>query len=87
MVVQIPQPKLWSPRQPALYHANWTLTGQTQGCSNGGRAHARFGIRQLKIEGQYFMLNGKRHFLVGTGDDFGYPGEPFADLSIAGMFY
>jgi hypothetical protein len=25
--------------------------------------------------GPYFILNGNRHFLVGTGDDFGYPSE------------
>jgi hypothetical protein len=36
------------------------------------RAHVRFGLREIEINGQYFMLNGNRHFLVGTGDDFAY---------------
>ena len=84
--VAVPSPKLWSPRSPNLYHAHWTI--RSDGNADGARvgrshAHARFGIRQLNISGQYFLLNGKRHFLVGTGDDFGYPTEaPPQNLSV-----
>lgn len=70
LVLPVAAPKLWSPLSPSLYHANISLSG-----GGGGSTHARFGLRTLVIDGQYFILNGKRHFLVGTGDDFGYVGE------------
>ena len=88
LAVSIPSPKLWSPRQPHLYHANWSVVLDAAGGgvavgSSSSRAHARFGIRQLNVSGQHFLLNGKRHFLVGTGDDFGYPTEaPPQNLSV-----
>eukprot|EP01052_Picozoa_sp_SAG31_P025002 SAG31_NODE_2165_length_6281_cov_2.028308_2_plen_479_part_00 len=70
LILPIAEPKLWSPLSPSLYHANISLSAD-----GGGSAHTRFGLRTVVIDGQYFLLNGKRHFLVGTGDDFGYPGE------------
>ncbi len=65
----IESPKLWSPRSPSLYHANLSIS------TSDSTAHIRFGVRQVKLDGPYFVLNGKRHFMLGTGDDFGYPTE------------
>ena len=66
----IAAPKLWSPHSPSLYHAHLSIRGAGE-----STAHVRFGLRELKLDGPYFILNGKRHFMVGTGDDFGYPTE------------
>eukprot|EP01045_Picozoa_sp_COSAG04_P017891 COSAG04_NODE_1617_length_6140_cov_1.709485_2_plen_528_part_00 len=66
----IAEPKLWSPHSPSLYHAHLSIRGADE-----STAHVRFGLRELKLDGPYFILNGKRHFMVGTGDDFGYPTE------------
>ena len=85
----MPDPQLWSPANPALYHADVYLISGNKSI-NGlkhahGRAdaqaqahaheHIRFGLREMAIDGQYFILNGNRHFLVGTGDDFAYSTE------------
>jgi hypothetical protein len=74
--LQILEPKLWAPAHPSLYHADVQLLeadGDT--VVGGSHAHVRFGLRKMTIEGSHFLLNGKRHFLVGTGDDFGYINE------------
>lgn len=66
----IPGAELWSPDQPALYRARLTLLG-----SDGplDQIEGRFGMRELRLDGPYVLLNGKRLFLRGYGDDHIYP--------------
>ena len=76
--LNISNPRLWSPASPSLYHAHLRLLSAPNRHNSSkilASAHARFGLREVAIDGQYFMLNGNRHFMVGTGDDFAYPTE------------
>lgn len=71
--VELSAPKLWSPMSPSLYHADLRLiSGSGEVVDASVPSHTRFGLRQMKIQGPFFVLNGKRHGLWGTGDDFGY---------------
>eukprot|EP01043_Picozoa_sp_COSAG02_P022094 COSAG02_NODE_1138_length_14297_cov_4.388537_2_plen_961_part_00 len=73
MDVELRAPKLWSPLSPSLYHADLRLVSGNGEVVNGALpSHVRFGLRQMEIQGPFFVLNGKRHGLWGTGDDFGY---------------
>lgn len=64
--------KLWSPEEPNLYSAKIEV-------SRGGKVldqiTQRFGVRQLEIDGPHFVLNGRRIFLSGAGDDNVYPDD------------
>lgn len=76
----IPNPKLWSPKNPHLY------TGRIQLYSNGkvvDTKSIRFGMREFKVAGGKFLLNGKPIFLRGYGDDCIFPNTicPPADKS------
>lgn len=65
--LNISQPRLWSPASPSLYHADLRLlsTVTTPNSSTAlASTHARFGLREVTIDGQYFLLNGNRHFMV-----------------------
>jgi len=55
--------ELWSPETPVLYTASASLT------RNGGKIDdltARFGIRQVSVEGTSIMLNGKPIIIKGS---------------------
>ncbi|MDO4629716.1 MAG: glycoside hydrolase family 2 TIM barrel-domain containing protein, partial [Planctomycetia bacterium] len=65
-IIPIPNCQVWSPENPFLYHAVVTLLDE-----NGKPTHGwceRFGIRELKVVGKQFYLNGKPYFLRGAGD-------------------
>ena len=67
--LNISEPRLWSPASPALYHADLRLlsapiTPNSPQARVWAHTHARFGLREVTINGQYFMLNGARHFMV-----------------------
>jgi hypothetical protein len=64
--------KLWSPEAPYLYTARLTLL---RGPKAIDTVTSRFGLRQIEIRGPHFLLNGKRLFLRGYGDDHIYPRE------------
>lgn len=68
--VPIPDGKPWSFRAPYLYTATLSLL-------KGGKpidlVSTRFGLREIKVEGPHFLLNGKIIFLNGYGDDSIYP--------------
>ena len=62
--------KLWSPSQPYLYTARVTLF---DGENRLEEKYVRFGMREFKVEGGKFLLNGRPIFLRGYGDDCIYP--------------
>lgn len=66
----VPNPRLWSPDQPVLYRARLTLLG---GGPPLDTVESRFGMREIRLDGPYVLLNGKRLFLRGYGDDHIYP--------------
>jgi len=66
----MPGAKLWSPNHPALYTARLTLV---RGDEVLDSVETRFGLRVIEIKGPHILLNGKRVFLHGYGDDGVYP--------------
>jgi len=58
--------RVWSPEEPNLYAAFVTLRN-AEGTVLHGWAE-RFGVRELKVVGKRFFLNGKPYFLRGSGD-------------------
>jgi beta-galactosidase len=79
----------WSPEEPALYRADLVL--ERDGQSIDGWTE-RFGVRSIERHGPDLLLNGKKIFLVGFGDDYVYPltvasppsrGEHLVHLKIA----
>ena len=70
LAARIPNPKLWSPKTPHLYTVRVRLL------SDGRELDARlvrFGMREFKVAGGQFLLNGKPIFLRGYGDDCIFP--------------
>jgi beta-galactosidase len=60
----------WSPDSPVLYRARLTLLQQSTVLD---AVEDRFGLREIRMAGPFIMLNGKRLFLRGYGDDHIYP--------------
>ena len=60
----------WSPETPVLYRARLSLL---EGDRVLDTLETRFGLRELRLEGPAILLNGKRLFLRGYGDDHIYP--------------
>jgi beta-galactosidase len=61
--VQVPQVRLWSPDDPALYRATVALTGP----AGAHEVTERFGVRTFEfVERGPFKLNGERLLLRGT---------------------
>jgi beta-galactosidase len=57
----IPNPKLWSPEDPALYVLKTTLvTNRTR-----DSFMTQFGIRSLEVKGHQWQLNGQPYFMAG----------------------
>ena len=64
--VPIKDCKLWTPESPNLYLADVVLRDE-----NGNAIHGwteRFGVREFKVVGDQFFLNGQPYFLRGGGD-------------------
>jgi len=70
--VSIPNAKLWTPDSPNLYVARVTLLKNGQKTDS---LETRFGMREISFDGSKILLNGKRFFLRGYGDDHIYPVE------------
>jgi hypothetical protein len=70
LAARIPQPKLWSPKSPHLYTARVRLL--VDGATVDERT-VRFGMREFKVSGGQFLLNGQPIFLRGYGDDCIFP--------------
>lgn len=60
----------WGPEHPALYKAEITLLEDGKPIDGWTE---RFGVRKLERSGHDILLNGKKHFLRGFGDDYVYP--------------
>jgi hypothetical protein len=80
LAARIPNAKLWCPKTPHLYTARVRLL------SGGAVIDTRsvcFGMREFKVAGGKFLLNGKPIFLRGYGDDCIFPNTicPPADKS------
>ncbi len=60
-LLTVPQPHLWGPEDPYLYHL--TTRAAYDGHPEGDERLTRFGFRELRVEKGYFRLNGKRLFL------------------------
>jgi hypothetical protein len=67
---RIEKPKLWSPKSPHLYTA---LVRLLSGCAVVDERAVRFGMREFKVAGGKFLLNGQPIFLRGYGDDTIFP--------------
>ncbi|MBQ6108037.1 MAG: hypothetical protein IJK97_07480, partial [Thermoguttaceae bacterium] len=72
VTVPIPGAKLWTPDSPNLYVARVTLLKDGQETDS---LETRFGMREIRFDGSKILLNGKRFFLRGYGDDHIYPVE------------
>lgn len=62
-VLNIPDSKPWSPESPVLYTAKVTIF------DNGKISdthQTRFGMRDFKIDGKHFYLNGEKQYLRGS---------------------
>jgi len=70
IAVKIPRAKLWSPNTPHLYTARLSLV---KGARTLDSIQTRFGLREITIEGPHVLLNGRKIFLHGYGDDSVYP--------------
>ena len=68
--VEIPDAKLWSPNHPDLYTARLSLVRGEEVLDS---VETRFGLRTIEVKGPHILLNGKRVFLHGYGDDGVYP--------------
>lgn len=73
--------KMWSPQSPALFNATLTLLDQSDNLTDAAAVDSlwtRFGIKDLKIVGHQFELNGQKLYLTGFGMD-----APYADTIAA----
>ncbi|MCX5644185.1 MAG: hypothetical protein NTZ17_05800 [Phycisphaerae bacterium] len=70
VTLKLPGAKLWSPSTPYLYSARVTLF---DGENQLDETRVRFGMREFRVEGGKFLLNGRPIFLRGYGDDCIYP--------------
>eukprot|EP01052_Picozoa_sp_SAG31_P017558 SAG31_NODE_1206_length_9388_cov_7.855420_2_plen_1278_part_00 len=70
LLVVIPAVKLWSPENRNLYTAVVTIGPHAAPLDS---ATTRFGVRTIVVDGYQLLLNGKRVFLAGYGDDAIYP--------------
>jgi hypothetical protein len=60
----------WSPEHPSLYKVEVTLLEDGRPIDGWTE---RSGVRKLEGSGHDILLNGKKHFLRGFGDDYIYP--------------
>lgn len=68
--LDVPNPQLWSPKQPNLYVLKVTVTqaGQVR-----DEFFTQFGIRTVKTNGNKFLLNDKPAFFVGVARHEDHP--------------
>jgi beta-galactosidase len=74
LAVPLTEVRPWTPETPYLYRLRLTA---------GDAVHElRFGLRELTVDGDRFLLNGRSFFLRGYGDDCIFPDTiaPSADL-------
>jgi beta-glucuronidase len=69
-IVNIPSPKLWTPRNPSLYIMNVTVT---KGGNVLDEFATEFGVRTLRTSSSYFLLNEYPVFLPGIARHEDHP--------------
>lgn len=78
VVATIPAVNLWSLESPALYTVVITLNPAATPATASrdtvlDKTTVRFGVRTISTSGYHFLLNGRRLFLRGYGDNAIYP--------------
>lgn len=68
--VDAPEAAVWTPDSPVLYTARASLVRDGKVID---AIEARFGFREIVFAGEKILLNGKRCFLRGYGDDSIFP--------------
>jgi hypothetical protein len=68
--LDVPQAALWTPDTPVLYTARLSLLHAGQAID---AVETRFGFREIALDGPAILLNGRRIFLCGYGDDSIFP--------------
>jgi hypothetical protein len=80
-IIDVPMPnaRLWSEFTPELQ----TLTIKLNGGEADHQKPVTFGMREIKTDGNYILMNGERMFLRGTHDGGGFPltGYPATDVA------
>ncbi len=66
----LPEAELWTTGRPYLYTARLSLLGQGKVLDH---VETRFGLRIIEFQGTDILVNGKKVFLSGYGDDGVYP--------------
>ncbi len=61
--LKVPEPRLWSPADPALYRLTVRVESDLAGLDEQS---ARFGFRDFRFENGYFRLNGRRIYVRST---------------------
>ncbi|MDO4586102.1 MAG: glycoside hydrolase family 2 TIM barrel-domain containing protein [Planctomycetia bacterium] len=72
IAAKIPNAQLWSPDSPYLYQVRLSLMN---GDTILDVLESTYGMREIRFDGSKILLNGKRLFLSGYGDDHIYPYE------------
>lgn len=68
----IPNPRLWSPDSPALYHLR---VGLSDGARETDVISDRFGVRSVEARGRHILLNGRPLRLRGVNRYDEFPGH------------
>ena len=81
IMVELGDPKLWSPKKPYVYTLDIRLYKEDEEIDY---YTTTFGFREISVEGDRFMLNGKPIFLRGYTDSCIFPNSiaPPADKSV-----
>jgi lysophospholipase L1-like esterase len=70
---------VWDEFDPALYRLNVSFKS---GDDRGERV-VRFGMREFKIQGKWFYVNGRRTMLRGTVENCDFPHTGYAPMDVA----
>jgi hypothetical protein len=77
--VPLPDATLWSEFTPELQHLSLSLSGDQA----DDQRQVTFGMREIKTDGNFILLNGERFHLRSTHDGGGFPltGYPATDVA------
>lgn len=77
-------PYLWDEFDPALYRLNAKITTAEKGSSPFSIANesTTFGMRDFKIEGKWFYVNGRQTMLRGTVESCLFPATGYAPMDV-----
>ncbi|WP_207427407.1 sugar-binding domain-containing protein [Pedobacter sp. SYSU D00535] len=84
LVIELPfesTMQTWDEFNPALYQLSISLTGKKALVE---KKEIQFGMRDFKIEGNRFLVNGRPVFLRGTVNNCEFPLTGYPDMDVAG---